>query len=419
MKDNSSLPFGIIARNKTARPWDEYVKNCVEKEVRFDKVIEGNELLKSMKTPVAWKEVAKSIYALGREPELIGQGFDIKSIMGATGEALTELLLPGEQGSVNSTGYDVIYKGNYIEVKSTIVSKVTMSNPQYRGADYLVMHRFHKETGRYYNTYLIPMNLLRFFKPSRVHSVSVDLAVDKWARSLSVTLERLVNFFGVITEVSTSQIFSACTECHSQIVRDGEFRIQALADTCNDCRWGSWELRYAYYDRAVFEGQFRARRRKIGEAERDFKDLSLHLGKSWGFSVAIDKAGDQSVYHNLPAYVGYTNNTFSFNFCPSMYFGRKLPINSTRINFDFYGLYRALQKYNRREDSPVREAVIWLDESQLTIQVRSGLACTGDDGKARSFIISDLNQISHEHQVVNSIINSLLIIKQIIDGDRL
>lgn len=400
---NSGLPFDILARNKKIQRWDAHVRRCVESEVRFDKIIQSDELLKLMKLPVAWKEVAKSIYALGREPELIGQGFDIKGIMGAAGEALTELLLPGEEGAVNSAGYDAIYKGNYIEVKSTVVCKVTMSNPQYRGADYLVMHRFHKETGRYYNTYLVPMNLLRFFKFDRARSVSVDLAVDTWARSLYVTLERLVNFFTVITDESTAQALPACSECHAEIVRDGEFRIQALVDLCKGCGWSSWELRYAYYDRAVFESHLRTKLRRIGEAERDFKELSLHFDKAWGFSTTIDKNGGRSVHHNLPALIDCGEKIFNLDFCPSLYFSSKLPNNSLRLEFDFYDLYKALQRYNRRKDSPVREVKISLDEFQLEIHVRSGLACTADDGETRFYIISELNAMSDEYQIVNLI----------------
>jgi len=403
VKNNSGMPFDILTRNKKVQHWDVHVKRCVESEVRFDKIIQGDERLKLMKLPVAWKEVAKSIYALGREPELIGQGFDIKGIMGAAGEALTELLLPGELGAVNSTGYDVIYKGNYIEVKSTVVRKVTMSNPQYRGADYLIMHRFHKETGHYYNTYLVPMNLLRFFKFDRIRSVSVDLAVDVWARALSVTLERLVNFFNVITDESPAQTFPACSECHAKIVQNDELRIQALIDVCKGCGWGSWELRYAYYDRAVFESHLRAKRRKIGEAERDFKDLSLHFEKAWGFSAIVDKNGDRSVHHDLPAYIGRGERTFNIDFCPSFYFSSKLPNNSLRLKFDFYELYRALQLYNRREDSPIREVKITLDEFQLIIHVRSGLACTVGDGETRSYMISELNTMSCEYRIFNLI----------------
>ncbi len=419
MKNNSGLPFDIIAQNKKIEPWDEYVKHCVESEVRFDKIIKGNERLSSMKTPLAWKEVAKSIYALGREPELIGQGFDIKGIMGAAGEALTELLLPGEEGQVNSTGYDAIYKGNYIEVKSTVVRKVTMSNPQYKGADYLVMHRFHKETGRYYNTYLIPMNLLRFFKYDRVRSVSVDLAVDAWARSFSVTLERLVIFFDVITDEKAAHSVPACLKCHAEIVWEGGFRIQALAVVCKGCKWASWELRYAYYDRAVFNSQFRAERRKIGEAERDFKDLTLHFNKLWKFSVALDKNGERRFHHDLPAFIAFDEKSFTLDFCPSMYVSRQLPNNSVQMDFDFYELYRVLQRYNRRENSPVRAARVSLDELQLVVHVRSGLACTADDGETRTFIMSELNYMSHEYQLLILIRKFLLVTKQVLNGDNL
>ncbi|WP_332767075.1 hypothetical protein [Pseudomonas koreensis] len=397
------LPFAFLAKNKRVQPWDEHVRICVKNEVRFDKIIQGDERLRLMKLPVAWKEVAKSIFALGREPELIGQGFDIKGVMGAVGEALTELLLPGEEGTVNSMGHDAIYKGNYIEVKSTVARKVTMSNPQYRGADYLVMHRFHKETGRYYNTYLIPMNLLRFFKFDRVRSVSVDLAVDTWARALSITLERLVIFFKLISNESTASNSPACSSCHAKVVRDGVFRIQALVDLCVGCGWTSWELRYAYYDCLVFESHFRAKRRKIGEAERDFKDLDLHYGKAWRFSVTIDKDGNRSVHHNMPARIVCGEKIFSLDFCPSWYFSSKLPKNSLPLNFDFYKLYRALQKYNRREDSPIRDVRIEFDESKLVVRVRSGLACTADDGEVRFYTISELNVLSCEYQIVKLI----------------
>ena len=172
------LPFGLLLSNKLEKPWDSYVVGQLEKTKNFDDIIKGHPDLADMPKVAARKEVAKSIYAAGLQPDLLAQRFDAKPVMGSVGEALTELLLPGEEVSVNNPGYDISYNGNYIEVKSTVGYRAKLSNVQYQHSHFLIMHRFHKILGGYYNSYLIPFDVIRLHKPERTSNVTIDVKKD-------------------------------------------------------------------------------------------------------------------------------------------------------------------------------------------------------------------------------------------------
>lgn len=395
----STLPFHIFLKNKPIKPWDDYIKESIAETKSFEELIEGNVFLRNLKKPNAWKEVAKTFFALGVEPGLIGQGFDINSIMGSVGEALTELLLPGDEIPINNKGHDISYKGNYIEVKSTVTKKVTMSNSQYRQSDYLIMHRFHKKTGYYNKTYLIPIRVLSDYKPNREHSVSVDLEVDKWARNLFITPERLIEFFKKITESPELKENKVCVECHARVVQQGLFDIRNLVESCVNCDCLLWEQRYAHYERLFFAPHTKAIRHHVTRSERDQKDLEHHKSSNWYFSRTLNPEGKSTLLKTLPAELAVSDNLISVHFCPSAYNTSKPPRDAVDIDVNFYDLYRLLQAYNEKEDMPVREFFISFNQSDLILCVRSGMAAVGNDGKRKEFRIDQLVESSPEMKI--------------------
>lgn len=398
MSDRTSkLPFHVFLKNKPIKPWDDYIKKNIAEKKTFEDLIEGNIFLRALKKPDAWKEVAKAFFALGVEPELIGQGFDINSIMGSVGEALTELLLPGDDTPINNKGHDISHKGNYIEVKSTVTKKVKMSNAQYRQADYLIMHRFYKSTGYYYSSYLIPIRVLHNYKPNREQSVSVDLEVDKWARNLIITPQRLIAFFDRITDFSTLEQKAPCLECRTKILQQDVPDLKVLVESCVCCDCLHWEQRYAHYERSIFSSHSKALRHAVTRTERDKKTLEEHKSSDWYFSFT----SNPNIGKSLPAQITIDEDFISIHFCPSHYKVSKPPSDAVNLDVNFYELYRLLQVYNHRENMPVREFFISCSQSDLNLSVRSGMASIGSDGKHMEFRIDQLIEPSLELKIVD------------------
>lgn len=396
----SKLPFHIFLKNKPTKPWDDYIKKNIVEIKTFDELIEGNIFLRNLKKPDAWKEVAKTLLALGIEPALIGQGFDINSIMGSVGEALTELLLPGDDIPINNKGHDINHKGNYIEVKSTVTKKVKMSNAQYRQADYLIMHRYHKKSGNYYNSYLIPIRVLQNYKPNRENSVSVDLEVDKWARNLIITPQRLIAFFDRITDSSTLESNAPCLACHTKVILRGEPDLKMLVESCVFCDCLLWEQRYAQYERSFYASHSKASSHAATSTERDQKTLTEHKLSNWQFSRTSNTDGNHILIKSVPAHFTVTDNLISIHFCPSHYSISKPTRDAVNVGGNFYDLYRLLQLYNQRENMPVREFFISLSQGNLALSVRSGMASMGSDGKRMEFRIDQLTESSLQMKIV-------------------
>lgn len=244
-----NFPYKLLQENIVLLSFHMEVIESLKKTSDFDKIISSNKILSNMPIPDARKEVAKAIYATGRQPEINKNGHSTKEVMGSVGEALTELLIPGNYVAVNNAGYDVDYSGNYIEVKSTITEKVTMSNKQYLTADYLIVHRFNKDTNKHRSSLLVPLDIIHAFKPNRKKSVSISTKTDEWARGFTITLPRIVRFFNMLKTNENHPVKNGfCQFCHSEIVKNNIVDFRALAVSCdNNCVWGFWEERYFYY----------------------------------------------------------------------------------------------------------------------------------------------------------------------------
>ncbi|EKO3386804.1 hypothetical protein OMA36_003096 [Vibrio fluvialis] len=238
------IPFDLLIKNRISREWDDHVIKKLETTEEFDAIIDSHDLLSKMAKPMARKEIAKVIFSTGKEPNLLAQKFAIKEILGSVGEALTELLLPGDDVEVNNKGYDVNYCGNYIEVKSTITEKAKMSSVQYETADYLIVHKYEKNSGKYNVSLLVPLKVLHEFKPNRSNTVSVSTKTDEWSRSLYITLNRIHDFFQIENNVNNHE---TCNKCHGYIENNGVVSFRALVEPCYECKFKYWELRYLYY----------------------------------------------------------------------------------------------------------------------------------------------------------------------------
>lgn len=252
MSSSQKIPFHILKDNKTPKDWDSHVSNMEGKGELFRDIVDSDERLSKMSKPIAMKEVAKTIYSLGKEPRITDESCDFPMVMGCVGEALTELLLPGDSLKVNNKGFDIVHNGNYIEVKSTVTGtereKSLLSHIQYKTADYLLVHKFFRETGKYASTLMVPLPILHAYKPNRKASVSVSTKTDDWVRPLTISLLRILKFYKILDQHKTAKPDSeVCEKCHGKIFSENNINLKALASPCHQCLWGFWEKRYAYY----------------------------------------------------------------------------------------------------------------------------------------------------------------------------
>lgn len=243
-----NFPYKLFQENIVLSSFHMEVIESLKETNDFDLIISSNKILSKMPIPDARKEVAKAIYATGRQPEINKNGHSTKEVMGSVGEALTELLISGSYVAVNNAGFDVDCSGNYIEVKSTITEKVTMSNKQYLIADYLLIHKFDKVTNKHRLSLLVPLDIIHAYKPQRKNSVSISTKTDVWARGFTITLPRIVRFFNMLKTNDNHPVNNGlCQFCHNEIVKNNIVDFRALAVSCDNCGWGYWEQRYFYY----------------------------------------------------------------------------------------------------------------------------------------------------------------------------
>ncbi|WP_348709039.1 hypothetical protein [uncultured Pseudoalteromonas sp.] len=357
--DFTYIPFDVLKKNKIPQLWDAYIINQLETNENFDEIIKGNDLLSRMAVPAARKEIAKTIYSRGLQPNLIKQKFVIKEVMGSVGEALTELLLPDKDVSVNNTGYDVDYCGNYIEVKSTVTDKALMSNIQYRTANYLIVHKFDKSTGKYCSSLLAPLPLIHSFKPKRDKSVSVSTKTDSWARGLKITLTRILLYFEKDKKVSVECNKNICRRCHSSILVDGEVKLQKLAVSCKGCSWENWEDRYFYYYyKFCKERNLSINETAIFTTIHQFLIVENNEKREISSTSRVElitKEGGQGLY-----------------FCPSLSVTRK-PKKQINIVYDFTHLLQYLSEA-LNDGKDIREFYIYSDNKKVECMVRSHLA---------------------------------------------
>lgn len=358
--DFTYIPFDVLIKNKIPQLWDAYIINQLETNENFDEIIKGNDLLSCMAVPAARKEVAKTIYSRGLQPNLIKQKFVIKEVMGSVGEALTELLLPDKDVSVNNSGYDVDYCGNYIEVKSTVVDKALMSNIQYRTANYLIIHKFDKSTGKYCSSLLAPLPLIHSFKPNRDKSVSVSTKTDSWARGLKITLTRILLYFEKDKKVSVEHNKNICRRCHSSILVGGKVKIRELAVSCKGCSWDSWEDRYFYY------------------YYKFCKETNLSINKTDIFTTVhqfliVENKEKREISSTSKVELITKEGGLGLYFCPSLSLTRKPKKNQMNVVYDFTHLLQYLSEA-LNDGKGIKEFYIHSDNKKVECMVRSYLA---------------------------------------------
>lgn len=345
-KKSIKLPFEILSKNKIVEPWDFHVKNSLSKTHNFSEIINCNSYLSKMPLPIAMKEVAKTIYSLGFEPKLLKQGFEIKQVMGSVGEGLTELLLPGEDVSVNNKGYDVEYCGNYIEVKSTIEVKVSLSNAQYRKADYLLAHKFEKNSGFYASSLLVPLKILKAYKADRTKTVSVSTKTDVWVRNLKITPKRLIAFFQSLEKFKHNLPESqSCAACHNSFVLLTPKSLKNFTLICQDCHWDFWETKYAYYITKY--------NNKVLKEDGDVKKWSA-FNSEWSFS----RREGFEITGFIPSQIIITESGFNIHFCPSLYTVTKKRCGDELYDLNFYLVYQNMLSLLKDNDKPIQEFYI-------------------------------------------------------------
>lgn len=377
------LPFELLRSNKWEKPWDSYVAEQLKLTGNFDDIIKGHPDLADMPKVAARKEVAKSIYAAGKQPDLLAQRFDPKTVMGSVGEALTELLLPGEEVPVNNPGYDVSYNGNYIEVKSTVGSRVKLSNVQYRQAHFLIMHRFHRELGSYYNSYLIPVDIIRWHKPDKTTNVTVDIRKDVWARELTITPDRIVSFYKLINEYAVEgRGFKHCDGCSNKILTTEGINISAITDPCKNCVWDKWEKRYAYYS---IDMPVREKAKGSVTLPSTFSFTLERRGKfdeDWSFSFKRKIKNGMRFTGSAPARMHVGSEGADIYFSPALYPSSSVQVKP--VNFDFCDFYREMQNYYGSEVF-LREFYFGYTATEIQVMVKVGMAQNHGDGMYKKF----------------------------------
>ncbi|QFU22386.1 hypothetical protein FM038_009625 [Shewanella eurypsychrophilus] len=245
------IPFDILKKNKSPKIWDDYILEKYKCTNRFSDIKEGHKLLDELTIVHAYKEIAKTLYASGIEPNLIHQFHEYSTVIGSTGEALIELLIPDKELPVNNDGFDINFKGNYIEIKSTLVDKVSMSSSQYNTSDYLLIIKFHKGNGKFNCAWLAPMLIVKAYKntrkPDSKQLATVNTERSTWVRGLKITLPRIRRFF--INQDKILSTFKPCKKCYSTIVQsDNSINFRAMTEPCNTC---AWEERYIYFTKGT------------------------------------------------------------------------------------------------------------------------------------------------------------------------
>lgn len=116
---SSKLPFGKFKKSRIASAVTNAILDSYKKDNRYYNIKNSVPELKSKPIPVAYKEISKVLYENEIEPPISKQGHESGTVLGATGEALTELILPPrEELPVNNKGYDLDHDTALIEIKN-------------------------------------------------------------------------------------------------------------------------------------------------------------------------------------------------------------------------------------------------------------------------------------------------------------
>ncbi|WP_332405635.1 hypothetical protein [Vibrio metschnikovii] len=286
------IPKNIIEINYRPTDYDEdilleYQKNnkSIEKIASEYKKVLNIGLIDSIKT------IAKVLYASGVEPQLYRE-WDSSKIMGYVGEALTELIVPGEYVAPGNTGFDINFNGELVEVKTSIKAKVSMRKVQYKTASFLVAHRFHKNRG-YLSTHFYPMEIVQFYKPllnRKRNVVSVDSEKDSWASKYEISLNSLSKFFMCVDAYLREEKFHqiVCDNCLNGCDKFSLKQLESKVFECKKCKHkgtSHWSDRYCnFYIKRKANLIYRVKT-QTGEAPKVTTSIPTNYWKPMSFNV--------------------------------------------------------------------------------------------------------------------------------------
>ncbi|MCX9480303.1 hypothetical protein [Vibrio cholerae] len=250
---NSKLPFRKLKKNLVASAVEKAILDSFNKDERYHYIKKSVPELKSLSIPVAYKKISKVLYANEIEPPISKQGHESSTVLGSTGEALTELILPPrEELPVNNRGYDLDHDNALIEIKATVAESVALSNVQYYTAQYLVIHVYEKFSDKHRFAYLIPLKILRAIKGRKLGNVSINLFKENWVDFFKVTFVRLSQFFQV-RRMYLDGNYNSLVKYRYRSLLDREVvsrgvYVTSLFNHYEKCGSWKWERRYAYYE---------------------------------------------------------------------------------------------------------------------------------------------------------------------------
>ena len=250
---NKKLPSKLFRLNRVAKAVDDAIIEFYKKDNRYNFIQEKIPSLEQQPKPSAFKEISKVLYVNNIEPPISKQGHDTKLVLGATGEALTELLFsPKPDVKTNNRGFDINIDGCLIEVKSTVEESVSLSNVQYSTADYLIIHVFHKYNDSYLRSYMVPMSILRVIKGEKKGRVSVNIDIEHWVKNFYITPIRISQYFKIRERYITGKyrsIVQVINRMHlDALIQSGHININAIFKMYSE--FNSWKLEphFAYYE---------------------------------------------------------------------------------------------------------------------------------------------------------------------------
>jgi hypothetical protein len=162
------------------------------------------------------------------------------------------LFKPIPETKSNNRGFDLNIDGGLIEVKSTVERSVSMSNIQYKTANYLVVHIYDKYHDKYMHSYLIPMAILRKIKGEIKGRVSVNIYIESWVDYFKISLIRISQFFEMrkryIQGKSRSIVQVINQAIMNRPIEGNDIHVKAIFLMHSKFNSWKWELHFAYYE---------------------------------------------------------------------------------------------------------------------------------------------------------------------------
>nr|WP_306288039.1 hypothetical protein [Pseudoalteromonas sp. WY3] len=249
----SQLPSRLFRKNRVAKAVDEVILSAYKKDLRYNFIKKDVPLLATKTKPAAFKEISKVLYVNDITPPVSKQGHDAKTVLGATGEALTELLFAEKPDlDSNNRGFDLKIDASLVEVKSTVEDKVSLSNVQYEKSDYLIIHIFHKYRDLYLFSYLVPMRILREIKGDKNGRVSINIYKEKWVEKFKITPIRIAQYFKIreryITGKTRALVHVANRDVLDKKIIHASVHVQAIFEMYSSFNAWKWEINFVYYE---------------------------------------------------------------------------------------------------------------------------------------------------------------------------